>query len=196
MSVIKSLLFGSEGIHYIFGIPTMFRNEKDTTLVDRVFKAISQENIHTIAHELGHSLACRVITKKNPKLIIIEGRGGKTRRIGRQLSHIEESIITTAGPMAGMSFGICHFITGCLLSRYLISTAVDLELGSLLPLLSVIPLLLPGMYSIVSEILYTLNPTYGDYYNMTTYNKFHSMVARSIIWAQFAFFLYAVTYLL
>lgn len=188
MSIIKSLVFCSEGEYKFLGVPIIFEGGSNS-LIERAVEVIFQRNVGTFAHELGHSLAYRIITKRNPRFIVIRPGSGET------LIHRDQKITTAvgmAGPVAGMSYGICRLVAGLVLTNYLISSTKNFYLWPLMPALVFFSLAPQGLDWIFSELKYSFNLTGGDFYDIGKNNQFHSMVARSIVWAQFALFLYAV----
>lgn len=135
MSLLNSLLFGSEGSYQIFDIPVKFHkkislSEKTDHISQlaikcgqsRAFCWCIQGYLHIFTHEMGHALAYKFFTEKKPKITILihscTGVSKYSEEIG-SLPAWKQTVIDSAGPMAQMALSSCKLAGVILLKNYL-----------------------------------------------------------------------------
>lgn len=171
MSIIKSLIFGSNGTYNVFGIPVEFidLSNKNAGKEDKISKyakhVIFQPHIHSFVHEMGHVLAHRVLLNKNPPpRVRIYNEGGTTSYSNKPpISSMHKSLITAAGPVVGMTFASCRLLAGLASSRYILSISLQRGLGDFAPsLVTLLGFYIPALYGMFTELLYAIH-SIGDY---------------------------------
>lgn len=200
MSLLKSVLFGSEGSYNIFGLQATFKNEFPPGFIcpnanfhgagiisqlaykclnSNVFHWITQFHTHVLVHEIGHALAIKIFTGYNSKVIIYYQRGGMTEYPieTRYLSDWKQTVIDVSGPMGDIAFSTCKMVAAAALKSYL-SWPVALVLGS------------GGLIYISGELLYAFvsasKKDDGDFGVIAKRNNTHLALASIVLISQCA----------
>lgn len=136
MAIVKSVLFGSNGSYNILGMPITFKPGSTGKISNEIFisriarrilstqtgAVIMLQYAHMFVHELGHALACRLLTGVIPKVNIYRPFGGSCNYPDRYYSHSspwQKSVVNLAGPMAGVAFSTCQLVAGAALRYYI-----------------------------------------------------------------------------
>lgn len=155
MSFLKSVIFGAEGSYNILGVDVTFEKSNspsysfasstggsgvlsiftkslgylaDNCLNSNVFRVVTQGYAHTFVHEMGHALACRVLTDVKPKVRVFTDLCTGRTYVGDPGSLID-SIICASGPLANMAFSGCKLVGATALRGYL-SMPVAITIGA------------------------------------------------------------------
>lgn len=156
MSFIKSIILGSEGAYNLFGTKINFEKSDapiysfaastlnsnyssmkvahfaDRCLNSQSFIWITQGSAHTLAHELGHAMAAKLILGVNSEIkICSDACLGETTLPSKYdfASRWKRTFIEVAGPMSNIAFSNCKLIAAALLTNS-VSWPVTLVLGS------------------------------------------------------------------
>jgi hypothetical protein len=158
MSFLNSVIFGAEGSYNILGVDVTFEKSNsprysfalstggsgvlsiftkslgylaDNCLNSNVFRFVTQGYAHTFVHEMGHALACSLLTDQKPKVRIFTDLCVGATYIGNigRLSPKISSIIATSGPMADTAFSGCKLLAATALRSYL-STPIAVTIGA------------------------------------------------------------------
>lgn len=202
MTLLKSLLFGYKGSYNIFDTRVRFENEiprhlnfpiknkaSDKTnvvskLVSNLLKSntfhwITQSHLHIFAHEMGHAIACKVLTGLKSEITIIYQKGGITQPPPEIVDSPDwkQTIICVAGPMADGVVSTCKLVAATAFKSYL-PWPITLVLGS------------SAVISMSAEILFAYASAYrkdcGDFGQIAKYGNTHLTLAGTVLIAQYA----------
>lgn len=148
MSILKSLLFGSEGTYKILEIPVVFK--KSETYFDwagediisrcaiqcinsRAFRFLTQGYAHVFVHEMSHALVGKLF-KGNANVEIYSDtcQGTNTVRYPSAISPIKQSSMYAAGPMGDVAFCIGKIAVATFLKSYSMPLALTLGTGAVI----------------------------------------------------------------
>ncbi|HSX37301.1 MAG TPA: M50 family metallopeptidase [Chlamydiales bacterium] len=149
-SFLKSVLFGDEGSYKIFGIRANFENEPSYPSVSlegagliskmaykclnsNAFRWITQGYAHVFIHELGHALACKLLTNQISTIHVSKSTcAGIATFSTVEFAHASDwkkTIVNVAGPLGNIAFSSCKLVAATALKNYL-SWPIALALGS------------------------------------------------------------------
>jgi hypothetical protein len=211
MNSLSSVFFGTEGLHQILGVNVNFVKESPCilrfgcqrpslseyayNLSQRIVCVVSQYYLHTLAHEMGHVLAYKLLTGYTPKIFIYtEDLGGSTTNFYtdkngahhqiERVSPVVDSIINISGPMLSIAFCTLKLIAAVALRSYL-----TLPVAALTGYIALV--------FIASEILYASISAYcrdnGDFGLIAKNGSSHLTLATVALVAEVAFGIFAAT---
>jgi len=207
MNSLSSVFFGTEGSHQILGVEVNFRQESPCVMrwppttptlgerFMRVCMGINQVYLHTLAHEMGHVLAYKLLTGYTPKIFIYtEDIGGSTTNFytdkngaHHQIetdSPVVDSIINISGPMLSIAFCTLKLIAAVALRSYL-----TLPVAALTGYIALV--------FIANEILYALLSAYcrdtGDFGQIANNGSTHLALASVALVGEIALGIFAAT---
>lgn len=204
MSFLKSVLFGDEGAYNIFGIQVKFENEvpshyslvslEGAGLISKMalkclssdaFRWITQGYAHVFTHEMGHALACKLLTNQNSTVHVIKStcEGGTTFPSGLvNMADWKKTIVDVSGPFGNIAFSSCKLLAATSLKNYL-SWPIALTLGS------------GGVIWISGELLYAYvsasNRNAGDFGKIAGRGDTHLALASAALVSQAALGIFA-----
>jgi len=188
MSLITSLLFGSEGSYNVLGVDVTFKKKPQTRsseldiiilklatkcLDNKFFFIIIQGYLHVFIHEMSHAMASRLFSIGSNIIILTNTCEGTTNCKGN--TYWEDTMINAAGSMGSIAFCTCKLALAIILKKY-IPFPITLVLGS------------SALIWIAGELGYTffsaLQIYVGDYGQIARYGNIYLAVASVAILAE------------
>jgi len=137
MSLINSLVFGSEGSYSILGIPVTFHKESRaglpnqspviklvTEYFNKFYYIISQEYLNAFMHEMGHALTAKLFSLNSKIVILTNSCNSETRLTSAGpwkdiVGPWKGTVILASGPMSSLAFSTCKLALAIILKNYI-----------------------------------------------------------------------------
>lgn len=182
MSIVQSLLFGTEGNYQVAGIPVAFEKGDQamistsdhwlvtsvrTCLESQAFRVLNQSYIQIFVHEMGHAATGRLLVNDQPHIHIFNNQfGGVTQYAYHSDIEWKNSAVTLAGPLTSMIFSCIKLAAAVLVNKHISKGASYLLGGS-------------AAIWMLGELIYTftagLGIAGGDFYHIN--NPIHLTIA-------------------
>lgn len=204
MSFIKSILFGSPGSYNICGTSVEYKEDPlcqpprvegagfvsflaNKCLNSNAFRWLTQGYCHVFIHEMGHAMACKLLTGRDSRITIKTDTCGALTYYPRELSNSakwKQSVIDLSGPMSDIAFSTIKIVAANALKSYVSQPVALLLAGG-------------AVLWISGELLYALTSTIqkqdnGDFGRIAKRNTTHLIAAATALVAQAAFGAYAL----
>lgn len=212
MSFIKSILFGSPGLYKVGGICIQYRDKENSwwchppslngagyisslankCLNSNALRWATQGYCHVLVHEMGHALACKLLTGRNSIITI------KTDTCTAQVHHMPAlddddtahwklSVIDVSGPMADMAFSTLKIVVANALKSTVSQPVALLVAGGAMAWMS-------------GELFYayisTTQKNGGDFCRIANRGTPHLIAATTLLISQAALGVFAMTKLM
>jgi hypothetical protein len=199
MSILKSLIFGSEGSYHVLGIPVDFRKKESSDpftteasgidlifkpieheagfiskLADKCFNGLARAYMHTAVHEMGHAIAYKLFSGDTPNIVVYSDQGSEGYTHSQWINCLpawQRNIVSAAGALGNVAFSSCELATAFALKRYCGPLALVLGSGA--------------AASIAQDLIYSIHSTIkqddGDFGKIAQSNKTHLALAGAAL---------------